>query len=71
MTQLAKTAHALPRAIGLVARAVTRIVKFVVTASQRAKARRDLARLDDHLLRDIGIDQMTAQAECSRRFWQG
>lgn len=39
--------------------------------SQRARTRRALARLDDHLLKDVGIDPRAARAEARRMFWQG
>ena len=34
-----------------------------------ARQRRDLARLDDHQLSDIGLTRAEAQAETRRRFW--
>jgi len=36
---------------------------------QRSRQRRHLALLDEHLLRDVGIDRMTARQEASRRAW--
>ena len=36
---------------------------------QRSRQRRHLALLDEHLLRDVGIDRMTARQEASRRGW--
>lgn len=36
----------------------------------RAKARRDLSRLDAHMLRDIGLDARSAESEAARPFWQ-
>ena len=36
---------------------------------QRSRQRRHLALLDEHLLRDVGIDRMTAREEASRRGW--
>jgi len=46
---------------------VTRIVNLW---QRRMRARRALARLDAHLLRDIGLDPMTAEREATRPFWQ-
>ena len=38
--------------------------------NHRRHERRALAELDDHLLRDIGIDRHQAQIEASKPFWQ-
>ncbi|MEL6839846.1 MAG: DUF1127 domain-containing protein [Pseudomonadota bacterium] len=48
-------------------------VKFavlVVTWDTRRKSRRVLKDLAPHLLRDIGLDAATAQAEAAKPFWQ-
>lgn len=37
----------------------------------RRRERLALAELDDRLLRDIGIDRLTAQFEADRPFWEG
>ncbi|WP_146585505.1 DUF1127 domain-containing protein [Puniceibacterium confluentis] len=39
--------------------------------STRHRTRRALARLEPHLLRDIGLDSLAARHEASRMFWQG
>jgi len=36
----------------------------------RARSRRDLARLDDHILKDIGISRADAHRESSKPFWR-
>ena len=36
----------------------------------RASSRRMLRGLDDHMLRDIGIDRSTAESEGSMPFWR-
>lgn len=71
MTAPAKTALSLPQSAGMAGRVATRIVTILRDSRQRRKTRLDLARLDDRLLRDIGVDPLTAQNECSRHFWQG
>jgi uncharacterized protein YjiS (DUF1127 family) len=38
---------------------------------ERAKQRRRLAELDEHLLRDIGIDRSVALEEAYKPFWRG
>ncbi|MEM6903859.1 MAG: DUF1127 domain-containing protein [Pseudomonadota bacterium] len=37
----------------------------------RARQRRQLASLSDHMLRDIGISHADAHAEASKPFWRG
>ncbi|MGL4309943.1 MAG: DUF1127 domain-containing protein [Paracoccaceae bacterium] len=36
----------------------------------RMATRRALGRLDTHLLRDIGLDQLSARAESAKPFWR-
>ncbi|WP_316012946.1 DUF1127 domain-containing protein [Roseobacter sp. HKCCA0434] len=36
---------------------------------KRARTRRQLARLDPHLLADVGLDAAQAHAEAARFFW--
>jgi uncharacterized protein YjiS (DUF1127 family) len=36
----------------------------------RQTTRTGLARLDDHLLDDIGLSARSRGAECAKRFWQ-
>ncbi len=38
---------------------------------RRGEERRALARLDDHLLRDIGRTRAEVLAECEKPFWKG
>jgi len=37
--------------------------------TRRARSRRHLKRLDQHLLRDIGLTRHSAQCEAERPFW--
>ncbi|WP_448204411.1 DUF1127 domain-containing protein [Azospirillum sp. sgz302134] len=37
---------------------------------QRALTRRELARLDDRMLHDIGINQFEVECEVSKPFWK-
>jgi uncharacterized protein YjiS (DUF1127 family) len=39
-------------------------------ALERRRQRIALARLDDHLLRDIGVTQAVAAAEAAKPFWR-
>ena len=57
--------------LGRASRGLPGIVKQLFNAYERAKSRRSLAELDDHLLRDVGIDPHQAYTESSRPFWDG
>ena len=37
---------------------------------ERVRGRRQLRRFDDHLLRDIGITRLQAEAEVNKPFWR-
>jgi uncharacterized protein YjiS (DUF1127 family) len=41
----------------------------VVTWNARYRMRRELARLDPHLLRDIGLSDCQARHEAAKPFW--
>lgn len=47
-------------------RPVGMVAKWIETRATRAA----LARLDTHLLRDIGIEEGTARIEAARPFWR-
>jgi uncharacterized protein YjiS (DUF1127 family) len=47
----------------------TRIATAPGRWHQRAKQRAALENLDDHLLRDIGVDRVQRRSECSKWFW--
>jgi uncharacterized protein YjiS (DUF1127 family) len=57
------------RAIGLIAGLAVMGVEKVMTRAEIARSRRQLAQLDERLLRDIGIDRATARFEADRGFW--
>lgn len=69
MTPNAKTAS-LPRPAFVRTVGLGRLVQVVLAWQVRARARRDLRRLDDYLLRDIGLDPLTAHHETAKSFWQ-
>ncbi len=50
--------------------AVIRVVCALLTWQERANQRRNLASLDDRMLRDIGIDRAAARREAEKPFWQ-
>ncbi|MPZ34956.1 MAG: DUF1127 domain-containing protein [Rhodospirillales bacterium] len=40
-----------------------------MTRAELARSRRQLAQLDERLLRDIGLDRATARIEANKGFW--
>jgi uncharacterized protein YjiS (DUF1127 family) len=57
------------RAVAWLAGAATVGIEAVMTRSELARSRRQLALLDDRLLRDIGLDRATARFEIEKGFW--
>ena len=47
-----------------------RVALTVTVWSERRRTRLHLKHLDDHLLRDIGLDRLTALKEADRKFWR-
>ena len=58
------------RAMALLAGAVAVGVDSVITRAELARSRRQLAELDERLLRDIGLARATARFEASKPFWE-
>ena len=57
------------RALGLIAGSVVVGVEALMNRAEVRKSRRQLAELDDRLLRDIGLDRGTARYEATKGFW--
>jgi uncharacterized protein YjiS (DUF1127 family) len=51
-------------------RAMRRGAKRVLAWHERARQRRQLEYLSDHMLRDIGLTRADVLAEATKRFWQ-
>jgi uncharacterized protein YjiS (DUF1127 family) len=47
-----------------------RLVTAVTVATLRRRDRQRLGQLDAHLLRDIGLDPLSARNECAKPFWR-
>lgn len=60
MLALRRAAAALPH---------TNLLRRLFSALSLGRQRIHLASLDDHMLRDIGIDRAAAEAEASRPIW--
>jgi uncharacterized protein YjiS (DUF1127 family) len=57
------------RAVALLAGTVAVGIEKVMTRAELARSRRQLAQLDERLLRDIGLDRATARFEAGKSFW--
>jgi uncharacterized protein YjiS (DUF1127 family) len=57
------------RALGLITGTVVVGVEALMNRAEVRKSRRQLAELDDRLLRDIGLDRGTARYEATKSFW--
>lgn len=51
-------------------RSVIRMVEAFLAWHDRARERRALLELSDHMLRDIGISRAAAQGEAAKAFWR-
>ena len=65
----ATPAFSIGRALALLAGAATVAVETVMSRAELARSRRQLAQLDERLLRDIGLDRMSARQEASKGYW--
>jgi uncharacterized protein YjiS (DUF1127 family) len=59
----------LGRAVALLIGVVAVGFDHLMTRAELAKSRRQLAQLDERLLRDIGLDRATARFESTKGFW--
>ncbi len=57
------------RTFGLLAGAIVTGVETALNRLELQRSRRQLADLDDRLLRDIGLDRASARFEATRGFW--
>ncbi len=65
----ARFLHGLAPFAAISRRLSTWVAWYTAQACRQAQ-RRSLARLDDHLLRDIGVSRGEAEREANRRFWE-
>ena len=57
------------RVVALLAGTVVVGIEALMTRAELHRSRRQLAELDDRLLRDIGLDRGNARFEASKGFW--
>jgi uncharacterized protein YjiS (DUF1127 family) len=48
-----------------------RVIDILLEWNERARQRRQLARLDDRLLGDLGLSRVDAEQEARKPFWRG
>ena len=51
-------------------RTLLRLTLVAVSWEMRRRTRRDLARMTDHMLRDVGLDPSAAAHEAAKPFWR-
>ncbi|NIR28247.1 MAG: DUF1127 domain-containing protein [Gammaproteobacteria bacterium] len=47
-----------------------RLLRWLLDGMERARQRRELAQLDDRMLRDMGLTRSQARAEARKPFWR-
>ena len=62
--------YALSAPLPPLSRFLVSVALMLATWEARRRGRLALARLDDHLLRDIGLNDGRAAREASKAFWQ-
>lgn len=72
MTEVARTAPKLhlPASRASVLAVVAQLGRLVRRWDDRRRSRVALAHLDDHLIRDIGLDRAACEDEALRPFWR-
>lgn len=59
-----------PATLPPLSRVVLAVATTVVAWEMRARSRKGLKHLDAHLLKDIGLDPLTAADQANRPFWR-
>lgn len=60
----------LPAQLPPLSRLLVDVALLIADWESRLRGRRALARLDTHLLRDIGLDAQLAEDEATKPFWR-
>lgn len=63
------TRNAAPRRRAPAAMIATLLADRLSTWLRRARERRDLSTLDDHMLKDIGVTRADVEFEAQKHFW--
>ncbi len=70
MTSLPLACRPAPPASPAAAGWAARVVDTLIGWRERARSRRRLALLDEHLIRDIGVDRAAISGEIDKPFWR-
>jgi uncharacterized protein YjiS (DUF1127 family) len=70
MATTSKINTALAAPLPPVSRVAFAVAQVVLNWETRRQTRRDLARLDPHLLTDIGLTPRLEDCECQKPFWR-
>ena len=62
--------HTPVRSVTGFGRLAARAVALVQLWQERARGRRELQRLDNHMLKDIGLNRIDALREAEKPFWK-
>ncbi|MCP1168322.1 DUF1127 domain-containing protein [Limimaricola litoreus] len=73
MTTLARTATPFEAALdqGASSALLAGLARRVAVWKRRARTRRALSHLEPHMLRDLGLDPVSAEREAALPFWKG
>jgi uncharacterized protein YjiS (DUF1127 family) len=71
MATMSKIERSITAPLPPVSRVAFAVAQAVLNWETRRQTRRDLARLDPHLLQDIGLTPRLADCECQKPFWRG
>lgn len=69
-TRNATAVTVIARAAGAAARPLWKAVEGMFMGYERWRQRQALSRLDDHLLKDIGISRADVEQEITKPFWR-
>jgi uncharacterized protein YjiS (DUF1127 family) len=69
ITHAGTSSFSFGRAVALLAGMVVVGVEVLMNRAELRKSRRQLAELDDRLLRDIGLDRSRARFEADKGYW--
>lgn len=70
MSSLPLSLTSLPASLPPLSRMLVTLALMVARWDDRSRTRQSLARLDAHLIRDIGLDAAKAAKETAKPFWR-